>query len=242
MANFVTHRVRASGPEKDIQTLINTCFSAYRKDNGSLGKNLDFDKIIPSPEIVKQTSSGSTSNFGAHLLGVLSGECAYDEKCDQKIGRQAGEDVTETIKRFFKENPEFEQAGRFQVQCLNETGFIDWYTWNIHHWGTKWNAFDGEVFYLITHDGHSIMEFTFDTAWSVPEPIWNKLPGLFPDVVFKTIFFEESWSFAGEGSFNETGEPGGLVYHQPNHKEKKWRDFYKLVYSNPNPEFDYDEP
>jgi hypothetical protein len=149
------------------------------------------------------------------------------------IKRQQEEEATQAIKRFFKENPEFEQLGRLQIQCLKETGFIDWYDWNLHHWGTKWNASEGEIFFSTTHDGISLMEFKFDTAWCVSEQIWDKLVGLFPNVAFKTVFFEEAWAFAGDGTFNVEGERSGLVDYQPNPKEKKWRDFYEIVYQRP---------
>jgi hypothetical protein len=75
----------------------------------------------------------------------------------------------------------------------------------------------------------------------VPEPIWEKLAELFPDITFKTVFFEESWMFAGEGVFNEAGKPNGLVYYKPNPKEKKWRDFYESVYDRPYLAWDDEE-
>jgi hypothetical protein len=225
-----------------LRTFCESCFREEKKSDGVVGKCLDFEKIIPSPEIVKQTISGSCSNMGADLLRVLAGEEAYDERYDRKIGRQEGEEVNESIKRFFKENPKFEKYGRLQLQCLEETGFIDWYAWNTHHWGTKWNACEGEISYFTAHDGTAIMEFTFDTAWSVPKPIWDKLPGLFPDIVFKMFFFEEGWSFAGEGTFNKPDSSNGFVYYSPNPKGKAWRDLYEIVYGKPYQAWDGDDP
>jgi hypothetical protein len=226
------HRAWAQGPEEQIRKLIENRFTEYKNGRGGTDKHLDFEKIIPSPDIVRQTESGSSANFGAYLLQVLSGELYYEKKYDEGIGRQAEERADDAIRRFLKENPEYEKFGQAKLQCLEKTGFASWYEWNTHHWGTKWNACEGEIEHVLTHEGVSHMEFTLETAWSVPEPVWTKLAGIFPDVVFEIAAFDEGWVFAAQGIFNGPDDQEGFEFFYPYSKRKRWRDFYEKVYGH----------
>ena len=54
--------------------------------------------------------------------------------------------------------------GFFNLQRYGER---DWYEWSITNWGTKWNASDG----FVNADG----SIEFQTAWSMPEPIFREI-------------------------------------------------------------------
>lgn len=64
----------------------------------------------------------------------------------------------------------------------------NWYRWNAANWGTKWNAGSVEI-----EDGN----IRFDTAWSPPEPIFDALSAMFPDIKFN-IHWEEEQGFGEE--------------------------------------------
>jgi hypothetical protein len=230
--NHVTHRVWAKGPEGRIQKLIDDCFSEYTTDEGFMAKQPDFEKIIPSPEIIRQIESGSKADLGVRLLRVLASgnECSGVD--DLAIGRQEAEETAVAIKRFFKEKPDVEKYGRLQIQCLAETGFVNWRGWSNCHWGTKWNAFDGKIEHLAASEGFSELEFTLVTAWSVPEPVFVKLAGFFPDVVFTMAFFDEGLVFAGEGCFNDPDKKDGFGYITPDFECDRSKRLYESVYGH----------
>jgi len=49
-------------------------------------------------------------------------------------------------------------------ECIEATGFPDWYSWKNKNWGTKWGAYNCER--------KAINIFEFDTAWSaIPEMV-----------------------------------------------------------------------
>ena len=50
-------------------------------------------------------------------------------------------------------------------------GYKDWYDWSIENWGTKWNACD-------CFDNGDYIEF--ETAWSLPHPVYAKLAEITP--------------------------------------------------------------
>jgi len=92
-----------------------------------------------------------------------------------------------------------------------------WYMWNPQNWGTKWDAYSVEI------DGnHTILDrlarahvetiegaVRFDTAWSPPFPVFNKLVELFPDCRFEFRWLDEDMTGSGGGTVE--GRGGELV-------------------------------
>ena len=68
-----------------------------------------------------------------------------------------------------------------------------WYHWNIQNWGTKWDACNVSIEY---HD-ESQIEIEFDTAWSPPEPICERLREMFEDIHVSWFYDEPGMEFAG---------------------------------------------
>jgi hypothetical protein len=57
-------------------------------------------------------------------------------------------------------------------------GADNWYDWNVHNWGTKWNAYEVTSERL---DSDSL-QYVFYTAWSSPKPVMERLAELFPSL------------------------------------------------------------
>lgn len=79
---------------------------------------------------------------------------------------------------------------------------VDWYKWCIEHWGTKWNSSDVAIL-----DEHSWEEgevtFVFQTAWSPPIPVIQKLSKDNPTVTISHKFVEEGMGFYGTYEYNK---------------------------------------
>lgn len=77
---------------------------------------------------------------------------------------------------------------------LEKYGYTDWYDWCKANWGTKWPASD----ILISKEKiNNIYKITFNTAWSPPFPIIEKLGQMYPDLLFIFHYFEPNMLFAG---------------------------------------------
>ena len=63
-----------------------------------------------------------------------------------------------------------------------------WYHWNITNWGTKWDITADSV--DMEHLDSECIEIEFDTAWSPPEGIVEKLREKYPDLSF-SCFYDE---------------------------------------------------
>ena len=80
----------------------------------------------------------------------------------------------------------------------------DWYNWNTHNWGTKWDVAvsHGEEYpntYLEEAENgeNYVAYYSFNTAWSRPMPALIKLSEQYPDLLF-TLVYEEETGWGGE--------------------------------------------
>jgi len=64
--------------------------------------------------------------------------------------------------------------------AVGETGRPVWDEWSCANWGTKWNAHA----FCLGKDETNHLECSFETAWSPPVPIWEKMGEMFPTLVF----------------------------------------------------------
>ena len=71
-----------------------------------------------------------------------------------------------------------------------ESGTRDWCCEN---WGTKWNSSNATVDWEDEDD----VGFIFDTAWSAPTPIADKLQRMFKGVNFRWFYRDEGDMFCG---------------------------------------------
>jgi hypothetical protein len=65
----------------------------------------------------------------------------------------------------------------------------------VAHWGTKWGAKGTRIF----EETSTTLVIGFDTAWSVPEPIFAALAARYPDLLFEVDAFDEGWNFEAHG-------------------------------------------
>lgn len=100
------------------------------------------------------------------------------------------------------------QSIDFDVIVPQPEGLLEtegWYGWRITHWGTKWNAYDSEP----CNDN----ELIFDTAWSCPMPIYEKLHEICGDrVSFEVKYADEDIGYnCGAFSFDKEGKHPGVT-------------------------------
>lgn len=189
-------------------------------------EELDFNKVIPMPEIFShikfQLFSQKTSeieakfmNFVIHKEEVLEKENINDlimlflNKLGEKLEGKNFEEI-------LKNNPENETAlALAPVYFETLYGKTNAAHWCAENWGTKWNASD-------QYNYEDYIEFT--TAWSMPDKIIKKIIEENPNEPLKIIFNDEVlgencgiWQYfpLGEGKKQETGEEKVSVSYDP---------------------------
>jgi hypothetical protein len=70
------------------------------------------------------------------------------------------------------------------IKAFEETGYHDWYSWNLTNWGVKWDAVRCTSKEL--PDFKTII-FTFDSPWGTPEHFVRQLSSLYPNATFEMV-------------------------------------------------------
>jgi len=130
-----------------------------------------FNSFIPMPEILDGTLSphiapgdfinGVNKHKGTKFL-TLEGIALAGDEWDSQRAKQ----IIQNIKAF------------------EETGYHDWYTWNLDNWGVKWDAKDCKTKDL--PDFNTII-FYFDCPSDTPEYFVIKLSEKYPTSTFEMV-------------------------------------------------------
>ena len=149
-------------------------------------KVFDFETILPTPAIVKQSPHYNDIDHSHSLLdnkniSRLMWVCAalYDkpeEYYDQFLSYAKGHiseisdaDLKNEFNRLIGANRRY------------------WYSHNNKQWHTKWGACNPDVKRVSENE----LRYMFDTAWDTPKPVAAKLAEFFPDVDIVHSFSEE---------------------------------------------------
>ena len=168
-----------------------------------------FNSFIPMPEILDGTQSPD--------INVEKLILEYNKKTNSKsMG------LTEIIN---SNHPWFSDLAKNALknqQAFIETGYHDWYSWNLDNWGVKWDAVRPTVkFDLLT------ITLCFDSPWGCPEHFVRELSKLYPNATFEMVSgsiendchyeftcedgkFEETCSYETFKEAVEDGKWGGM--------------------------------
>lgn len=85
-------------------------------------------------------------------------------------------------------------------------GASNWYDWNVQKWGTKWNVPGDEM--SVDSSSKTILQYSFDTAWSPPLPVLAEAARQFPTLSFTIHYEEPGNAFYGDAVW----EDGELIF------------------------------
>ncbi len=88
------------------------------------------------------------------------------------------------------------ENARRSIEAFEQTGAPNWYVWANRNWGTKWNARD----FVVVSDKPGRYEFTFETAWGPPIPVWVKMGEMFSGLDFDLSGSEPDMEVAFAGT------------------------------------------
>ena len=90
------------------------------------------------------------------------------------------------------------------IKAFEETGYHDWYSWNLDNWGVKWEASKCTLKEL--SDFNTIV-FSFDSPWGTPEHFVRELSKLYPNATFEMV----SGSIENDCHYEFTCEDGKYI-------------------------------
>ena len=139
----------------------------------------------------------------------VSGDAEEIAKFKEKAGRSYSShrgEMHEAVFSFwnFKSPPQealdngeyFETHGFSKENGATGQTANNWYNWNNREWGTKWDACSPEL----DQEGSGYLQYRFDTAWSMPEPVFAEMVAQHPKLKFDIYCIEEQgWGSEYEG-------------------------------------------
>ena len=199
ITNHITNILTLVGSESDVKK-VREAIAGVNVESEEL-ISLDFNKIIPMPSSLS-ISSGSTTDFG---LAVIMSREKGDHSQILKImnypwAKAEGLNTPEKMcQHLIDEDKANLTEGLLAFTNLKEYGHMDWYSWSIANWGTKWNAYSIESI-----DDISIK---FQTAWSSPLLVIKTLSKQFPNVEMMIEYADEDFGYnCGRTVFKEGEE------------------------------------
>ena len=93
------------------------------------------------------------------------------------------------------ELPQYVDGAFGKTLRFKSTGIADdrWYDWRVQNWDTKWDAYD----LVVTDEDPDQFEVEFNTAWSPPEAICDKIREDYPAVSVSWFYDEPGCEIAG---------------------------------------------
>ena len=219
MPNHIRNKIELIGSNEEIELFV----KRYSETVDGIELFPSFDKIVKMPECF--------SDLNPHH-GIIDAV-----KNKYGVGYHANPLIRSLeISNRENNNEDFndEEKKVFEKCCkaYEETGFIYWYDWRLHFWGTKWGAYECERLDENT--------FVFDTAWSGVPKMIEKMANEFKNIkIIYSYSDEDTGNNVGIYIFkngktnstpieNNSKEAYDLAFeHRP-----EYREYYKLVNGN----------
>ena len=167
-------------------------------------KFIDFNKIIPMPEEIKNTESSSKVDDAIYYYLVnTEQEWLINKILKYSISRM------DRFANFSQEElNEMFAIGQQYVNNWKRYGAKDWYDWSRINWGTKWNAYNTDLEYI---DECEVVIY-FQTAWSGVSDIIKELTERYPQLIFEYAYSDEDMGYNCGNGYGEDGEFSYTMY------------------------------
>ena len=206
MPNYVTNIVNINGPDDQKEKLLEQI--AFDGKPGTF----DFNKVIPMPEGLDIPEGGIAETAISAYLSVMNphnhSQLIPEERITPDEFLAATRDAKACRRSYYVRTPDIwlsdkdildysgsddaktpedlVRLGRQYLTNFCEHGASTWYDWSVNNWGTKWNN-DPDTPVVDPETG----AIHFDTAWSMPEPIFMELSRQYPELTFDVSWADE---------------------------------------------------
>jgi len=160
MPNWCHNRVTLSASNADH-------FALLRGMIGSKDYPLDFQKILPMPESLN-IEAGSCELGYRVMYGDYRGMLNYPW-----IRKHHVKSRVQLCNLLWRIQPETMEKADLYKNNMDKYGHLNWYSWRIANWGTKWEVPAMDITVVTETEDHMVLEF--DTAWSPADGIYQKI-------------------------------------------------------------------
>jgi hypothetical protein len=185
MPNWVITRIQITGPEDKIKEFEDKNILPNEDEDGEFQRVFSFNRIKERPEELTNTISPDPRPKVRKAKDMQGNEIEVEVYSDIineweiQAAIKRGETPPAPI-------PCNNATPDQQRELLYKFGRSNWYDWNLHNWGTKWDCSNP------TYDKENkVLEF--QTAWSCPDTILQEMFEQFPDLNFEGSFADEDF-------------------------------------------------
>ena len=203
MPNYVTNRMVITG--KQTHELVEAITRIDKKEGRRV---VDFQLIAPQPLAIRLHPGyveGQQNIFDAVQRG-LNAEGLELQKhvikgCETWRPVQQEESLDQITTASDADRKLASEYLR-SVEQVTADRCSTWYDWNCRYWGTKWNALHCKVPIIDATSPDPVILY-FDTAWSMPVPLFDILAEKYPETEGWTYAFDEGHCFYAYGYWAE---------------------------------------
>jgi hypothetical protein len=172
-----------------------TCIFETSEEFQSFKNKVDeknfYNSFLPMPEILVDTQSPHIAP--GDFINAVNKSKGTNFLTLESIALSSDEWNAERAKSIIK-----------NIKAFEETGYHDWYSWNLDNWGVKWEASKCTLKEL--SDFNTIV-FSFDSPWGTPEHFVRELSKLYPNATFEMV----SGSIENDCHYEFTCEDGKYI-------------------------------
>lgn len=163
-----------------------------------------FNRLIPMPTGIRNCGeTGTKSDLADEIIGSKPAFVEDDEYFIVDQYKTKCEKLRYDYREVFR-------LGMLRKKNREKYGHADWYDWSRANWGTKWDACNAGLSPKPEHGGKVLW---FDTAWSRPDPVMEKLFAMFPEHEFEYL----SDSVENDDWSTDIVRGGKIVEHKEGH-------------------------
>lgn len=200
MPNWCECDLYVSGPSRSV----NNFMSRASKEEGGETVPFQIDALVPMPEILRGSVSGSAERYHQAVYGDLTSVRSQLSGWGYEVITRE-EAVARMAEHFGVSEDEVRRQADGYQRNMDETGFRTWYDWCMANWGVKWDASDVEVASVTEESGLTDLTISFRTPWGPPSEGMATISRRFPDIRFRLEYFECGMGFKGVQVY-ESGE------------------------------------
>jgi hypothetical protein len=135
----------------------------------------DFNKLIPMPTELRD---GTDDHGTAYTIYYGDAQPMLELLWVKEANITTLEQLKDDLESKY---PDLRATADRWKANMEKYGVGGWFDWSCEYWGAKWNASDAEIW----NNPEGSLHVQFDTAWSLPFPVMEKLVAEFPMLIFE---------------------------------------------------------
>lgn len=199
MPNWCDNELSVRGPKEDVEAFVE---KAVGKDGDDDSSAISIEALFPVPKALLDVEAGSKEAFYEILYGDSIPSHIIDKMREEGFESPDKHTALEwQAEKWEMDGMKAREVAHAYLVNMETYGHMNWYTWCINNWGTKWDTRSGEQvsFDEVEVRGKQLWQadYTFLSAWSPPTNAFLRISMDYPSLEFTLKYWECGAGFKG---------------------------------------------